>query len=207
MIDQGWCTNINVDRHLVQGQRQGHHQGHILDLPIKGDLRQDVLNQNFDKRHTSSSSESQSRSPSRSRSRKSKGRSRSQKTKRRSRKHHHSSYSDSDTDSSVDRYSSKHGDPRKHPKALRFDGKSNWLSFKKKFDSYRKVMKWSEAESKDYLMWSLEGKALDFFTISASDMEKYSLRKIMKKLEARFGVKELTETSTARFRQASPEAG
>ena len=33
-------------------------------------------------------------------------------------------------------------------------------------------MKWSETESKDYLMWSLEGKALDFFT-HTTDIEKY----------------------------------
>ena len=149
------------------------------------------------KRHSSSCSESQSRSRTRSRSQRTK--TRSKKTKRRS--HHHSPHSDSDTDSSVDRCS-RHGNPRKHPKALRFDGKTNWLSFKKKFDSYRKVMRWSEEESKDYLMWSLEGKALDFLTITKIDLEKYSFRKIMKKLETRFGVKELTETSKAKFRQA-----
>ena len=63
-------------------------------------------------------------------------------------------------------------------------------------------MRWSEEESKDYLMWSLEGKALDFLTITKIDLEKYSFRKIMKKLETRFGVKELTETSKAKFRQA-----
>ena len=63
-------------------------------------------------------------------------------------------------------------------------------------------MKWSKNESKDYLMWSLEGKALDFFTITA-DMGKYSFRKIMKKLESRLGVKQLTETSKARFQQAN----
>ena len=149
------------------------------------------------KRH-SSCSESQSRSRSRSRSRRTE--TRSKKTKRRS--HRHSPHSDSDTDSSVDRYTPRHGNPRKHPKALRFNGKTNWLSFKRKFDSYRKVMRWSEEESKDYLMWSLEGKALDFLTITKIDLEKYSFRKIMKKLETRFGVKELTETSKAKFRQA-----
>ena len=63
-------------------------------------------------------------------------------------------------------------------------------------------MKWSETESKDYLMWSLEGIALDFFTIT-SDIEKYSFRRIIKKLEARFGVKELAETSKVKFQQAS----
>ena len=149
------------------------------------------------KRHALSCSESQSRSRSRSRSHRTK--TRSKKTKRRS--HRHSPHSDSDTDSSVDRCS-RHGNPRKHPKALRFDGKTNWLSFKRKFDSYRKVMRWSEEESKDYLMWSLEGKALDFLTITKIDLEKYSFRRIMKKLETRFGVKELTETSKAKFRQA-----
>ena len=149
------------------------------------------------KRHALSCSESQSRSGSRSRSHRRE--TRSKKTKR---SHHHSPHSDSDTDSSVDRSTPRHGNPRKHPKALRFDGKSNWLSFKKKFDSYKKVMKWTEEESKDYLMWSLEGKALDFLTITKIDLEKYSFRKIMKKLETRFGVKELTETSKAKFRQA-----
>ena len=149
------------------------------------------------KRQSLSCSESQSRSRSRSRSHRTEKR--PKKTKRSS--HRHSPHSDSDTDSSVDRYS-RHGHPRKHPKALRFDGKTNWLSFKKKFDSYRKVMRWSEEESKDYLMWSLEGKALDFLTITKIDLEKYSFRRIMKKLETRFGVKELTETSKAKFRQA-----
>ena len=169
------------------------------------------------KRSSSSSSQSPSKSRShrtkRSKSRKSKrssssshsrsrshGRKKTRSHKSRRSKRHASSSSDSD--SSYHRHSYQHGNPRKHPKALRFDGKTNWLSFKKKFNSYRKVMKWSETESKDYLMWSLEGKALDFFTIT-SDIEKYSFRKIIKKLEARFGVKELTETSKVKFQQAS----
>ena len=141
------------------------------------------------KRSSSSHSRSRSRGRKKTRSHKS----------RRSKRHASSS---SDSDSSYHRHSYQHGNPRKHPKALRFDGKTNWLSFKKKFNSYRKVMKWSETESKDYLMWSLEGKALDFFTIT-SDIEKYSFRRIIKKLEARFGVKELTETSKVKFQQAS----
>lgn len=62
-------------------------------------------------------------------------------------------------------------------------------------------MLWSETESKDYLIWSLEGKALDFFTISL-DIKRHSFRKIMKKLENRFGVTERIETSKAKFRGA-----
>ena len=168
-------------------------------------------------RKSKRSSSSSSRSPSRSRSQRTK-RSKSRKSKRSSSSSHSRSRSQgrkktrshksrrskrqatlsSDSDSS----SHQHGNPLKHPKALQFDGKTNWLSFKKKFNSYRKVMKWSETESKDYLMWSLEGKALGFLTIN-SDIEKYSFRRIVKKLEARFGVKELTETSKVKFQQAS----
>ena len=129
------------------------------------------------KHHSSSCSESQSRSRSSSRSYRTK--TRSKKAKRRS--HRHSPNSDCDTDSSVDRCSSRHGNPRKHSKTLRFDGKTNWLSFKKKFDSYRKEMRWSEEESKDYRLWSLEGKALDFLTVTKTDLEKYSFRKIINK--------------------------
>ena len=51
-------------------------------------------------------------------------------------------------------------------------------------------------------MLSLESKALDFVKIT-SDIEKCSLWRIIKKLEAIFGDKELTETSKAKFRQAS----
>ena len=63
-------------------------------------------------------------------------------------------------------------------------------------------MKSSKTESKDYLLWSLEGKALDFVTVTATNIVEYSFRKIMKKLESRFGVQELKETSKAKFRQA-----
>ena len=62
-------------------------------------------------------------------------------------------------------------------------------------------MKWSDTQCKDYLILSLEDKALDFFTVSV-DFERYSFRKIMKKLEKQFGVQELTETSKVKFDQA-----
>ncbi|KAH3789715.1 hypothetical protein DPMN_167902 [Dreissena polymorpha] len=100
--------------------------------------------------------------------------------------------------SSHKRSSQRQGDPRKHPKALRYDGKTSWLSFKRKFDSYQKVMNWSEDECKVYLLWSLE----DFFTITTTENEQYSFRRLIKSLESRFGTKELRETSKAKFRQA-----
>ena len=142
------------------------------------------------------SSSSRSSSRSRSRSHERKIRSRSRKSRRSNKRH------SSDTETSHRHH--RHGDPRKHPKGLRFNGKSNWRSFKKRFDSYRKVMKWSDTQYKDNLIWSLEDKAIDFFTVSI-DFERYSFRKIMKKLEKRFGVQELTETSRVKFEQAHQE--
>lgn len=50
-------------------------------------------------------------------------------------------------------------------KNLRYDGKSSWLSFKQRFESYRSVMNYGEQECRDYLNWSLEGKALDFILL------------------------------------------
>ena len=90
---------------------------------------------------------------------------------------YHSLHPGSDIDSSTERCSPRHGNPRKHLKTQRFDGRTNWLSFKKKFDSYKKVIRWSEEESKDYLMWSLEGKALDFLPITKTDLKKIFFQK------------------------------
>ena len=65
-------------------------------------------------------------------------------------------------------------------------------------------MKWTETQSKDYLIWSLEGKALDFFA-SSIDVDRYSFRKMMKKLETRFGVTDLKETVKVEFDHACQE--
>jgi len=93
------------------------------------------------------------------------------------------------------------------PKNLRCDGRTSWLSFKQKFDSYRKVYKWSDHECRDYLNWCLEGKALDYFTIETRMGESFSFRDIMRKMEGRFGSKELPETSRAKFQQATQQPG
>ena len=93
--------------------------------------------------------------------------------------------------------------PQKHPKHLRYDGQSNWFSFEK-FKSYRKVMKWTETQRKDYLIWSLEGKALDSVA-SSMDVDRHSFRKMMKKMERRFGVTDLKETLKVEFDHASQE--
>ncbi|KAH3893647.1 hypothetical protein DPMN_017796 [Dreissena polymorpha] len=121
-------------------------------------------------------------------------------------------YSDSDSDSdgqyqTPSQRGEKRGNPDKLPKNLRYDGKSYWLSFKQKFDSYRSVNSWTDSECRDYLNWCLEGKALDFFTITTQMGDMFSFSKIMMKMEARFGAKELSETARVKFQQATRNAG
>ncbi|XP_052273390.1 uncharacterized protein LOC127873552 [Dreissena polymorpha] len=121
-------------------------------------------------------------------------------------------YSDSDSDSD-EKYRTlrgreeKRGNPDKLPKNLRYDGKSYWLSFKQKFDSYRSVNSWTDSECRDYLNWCLKGKALDFFTITTQMGDMFSFSEIMRKMEARFGAKELSETARVKFQQATQNAG
>ncbi|XP_062581831.1 putative uncharacterized protein DDB_G0288537 [Saccostrea cucullata] len=50
------------------------------------------------------------------------------------------------------------------PKTLRYEGTENWNAFKQKFMRYAQVKNWTAEESKDYLCWSLEGKASEFFS-------------------------------------------
>ena len=70
------------------------------------------------------------------------------------------------------------------------------------FDSCRSVSNWGEQECKDYLTWSLEGKALDFFTITFRIDEEFTFKEILKKLESRFGSVELIEIDRVNFQQA-----
>ncbi|KAL8622171.1 hypothetical protein ACOMHN_052973 [Nucella lapillus] len=108
------------------------------------------------------------------------------------------------SDSSVERHhAGPRGNPRKLPKNLCYDGKTNWLSFKQKFESYKSVLCWSDQESRDYLGWCLEDKALDHFTMVTQMGTKCSYRQIMKKLEARFRTVELVETARIKFQQSS----
>ncbi|KAH3821828.1 hypothetical protein DPMN_123596 [Dreissena polymorpha] len=98
--------------------------------------------------------------------------------------------------------SPKRGMPRHQPKNLRYDGSTNWLSFIQKFESYHAVNRSSDSECRDYLIWCLEGKALDYLTIETSIREWLPYTYIMLKMEGRFGTKELPELSKVKFHQA-----
>ncbi|KAL8574972.1 hypothetical protein ACOMHN_064503 [Nucella lapillus] len=109
-------------------------------------------------------------------------------------------------ESTVERgHAGPRGDPAKLPKNLRYDGKTNWLSFKQKFESYKSVLCWFSQESRDYLGWCLEGKALDFFTMVTQMGTDQSFHQVMKKLETRFGTVELVETVRIQFQQSSQQ--
>ena len=124
-----------------------------------------------------------------------------EKKREKSRKHR-STYSSRDSSSSSSSSSSSNerwGEPNKLPKNLKYDGNTKWLSFKTKFESYKKVGEWSKKESRDYLLWWLEGKVLDFVTnaMSENNTDEISYKQLMKKLEGRFGSYELTDSASS----------
>jgi hypothetical protein len=50
------------------------------------------------------------------------------------------------------------------PKALRYDGTTNWEAFFVKFNIYADVSHWTATERKDQLCWCLDGKASEYYT-------------------------------------------
>jgi len=72
------------------------------------------------------------------------------------------------------------------PKNLQYDGKTSWFSFKQRFESYIAVLKWEESECKDYLFWSLEGKALDFANLQMRWKLHFNGRKIIFEIVRKF---------------------
>ena len=67
--------------------------------------------------------------------------------------------SDSDV---VKKKSQKKSVLRTLPKQLQYDGKSNWLHFKRKFTKYAESSDWTAEKCLDCLSWCLTGKAADF---------------------------------------------
>lgn len=93
--------------------------------------------------------------------------------------------------------------PSALPKSLTFNGKSNWLAFKRKFTRYATAAKWTEEECLDALCWCLTDKASDFYALVTERRDDMTYFELLRKLEKRFGQKELPETAHARFLQAT----
>ena len=92
--------------------------------------------------------------------------------------------------------------PASLPKGLTFDGKTNWASFKRKFETYAEASNWSENEKNHAMCWSLTGKAADYYALLTEREAQIDYSTLMERMERRFGARELPETSYARFASA-----
>ena len=87
------------------------------------------------------------------------------------------------------------------PKNLTYDGTGNWSAFKMKFTRYAKTCEWTEDECLNCLCWCLVGKALDYYAVINKSKQIFSYKRLLKKLEERFGEHELPKTALSRFQQ------
>ncbi|MEW8548560.1 MAG: hypothetical protein AB2693_34090 [Candidatus Thiodiazotropha sp.] len=99
-------------------------------------------------------------------------------------------------------YSNDFRRPFNIPKSLLYDGTSNWQAFKAKFARYAEAQGWTAKTCKDYLCWCLEGKASEFYTLLIERDPNMEYFDLMRKLEKRFGFKDLPETAQVQFMQA-----
>ena len=95
----------------------------------------------------------------------------------------------------------------KLPRNLQFDGKGNWETFFRKFLNFAAYAQWSEKDKEHALMWSLTDKAADYHAMIMARDDDLTFKQQVSRLSNRYGDKELTETSLARFYQASQKVG
>ncbi|XP_013398410.1 uncharacterized protein LOC106164909 [Lingula anatina] len=95
------------------------------------------------------------------------------------------------------------GNPIDLPKNLSFNGKEDWEDFRCMFQSYREVNGWTDSQCKDFLHWSLKGKALSFFTKLTRSNPLITFPALMNKLDIVFRKEYIPETSRAEFHQAA----
>ncbi|KAH3722394.1 hypothetical protein DPMN_065352 [Dreissena polymorpha] len=95
----------------------------------------------------------------------------------------------------------------KLPKSLLFDGCSNWLLFKRKFERFARMQEWSDEECGDCLGWCLTGKAVDFYALLTKGRETLPYAELMQRLQERFGTRELPATAQGRFKDVQQEVG
>ena len=93
------------------------------------------------------------------------------------------------------------------PKNLTYDGTGNWSAFKMKFTRYAKTCEWTEDECLNCLCWCLVRKALDYYAVISKSKQSFSYKRLLKKLEERFGEHELPKTALSRFQQLTQNSG
>ena len=82
------------------------------------------------------------------------------------------------------------------PMSLKFDGKSNWKALYAKFSRY------AEGECRDQLCWCLDGKASEYYALLVERNQDIGYMDLIRKLEKRFGFRELPETAQVQFNNA-----
>ena len=88
------------------------------------------------------------------------------------------------------------------PMSLKFDGKSNWKAFYAKFSRYADVSEWTEGECRDQFCWCLDGKASEYYALLVERNQEMVYMDLIRKLEKRFGFRELPETAQVQFNNA-----
>jgi hypothetical protein len=88
------------------------------------------------------------------------------------------------------------------PMSLKFDGKSNWKAFYAKFSRYAEVSEWTEGECRDQLCWCLDGKASEYYALLVERNQEMVYMDLIRKLEKRFGFRELPETAQVQLNNA-----
>ena len=76
-----------------------------------------------------------------------------------------------------------------------------------KFTRYAKTCEWTEDECLNCLCWCLVGKALDYYAVISKSKQIFSYKRLLKKLEERFGEHELPKTALSRFQQLTQNSG
>ena len=88
------------------------------------------------------------------------------------------------------------------PKNLSYDGRSSWDFFELKFTQYASMCGWNNDECLSGLVWCLQSKALDYYTLLVKGQGHMSYRRLVQRLGDRFGEKELPAAIQAKFQQA-----
>ena len=97
--------------------------------------------------------------------------------------------------------------PAALPKSLTYDGKSNWLAFKRKFVRYAAASKWTEAECLDALCWCLVSKASDFYALSVERNDDMTFFELMGRLEKRLALENCRKPCMQSFHRLCSSRG
>ena len=78
---------------------------------------------------------------------------------------------------------------------MKYTGKTSWKVFYTKIRGYAHTAGWTEEQKKDQLLWSLENKAGEYFTLLLERDPLITYPEIIEKLEKRVGFQDVPEMS------------